>query len=96
MIDITGLDKAELLLELWNGSHAQSMSFFGQFTTQPSIDDARSFLESANYYADYFNGRVIKVDFRGDKVDGRLYDRNYGQGACERIIMNLKKKKGLV
>ena len=29
MINIKGLDKAEVLLALWKGSHAQGMSFLG-------------------------------------------------------------------
>ena len=39
MVDISGLDKAEVLLALWKGSHAQGMSFLGLESFD--IEDAR-------------------------------------------------------
>lgn len=86
MISIKGLDKALVLLSLWNRSHEQGMSFFGKFTSSPTVDDARKFLIEHDYYADYFNGRVIKVDFRGDEINPGLYDRDCGTGACAEAV----------
>ena len=37
-------------------------------------------------YIDRFNGRVLKMDLRGPTLDGRLYDRDNGNGAAERIV----------
>lgn len=93
MVDIKGLDKAEVLLALWKHSHEQGMSFFGTFTSQPTVEDCRQFLESSGGYADYFNGRVIKVDLRGnpDMINEALYDRDCGVGACARAIDSIRR-----
>jgi len=39
-----------------------------------------------NGYIDRFNGRAIKADLRGPTFDGRLYNRDNGNGAAERIV----------
>ena len=33
-----------------------------------------------DYQTDYFRGRAIKIDFRRDVIDYRLYDRDAGAG----------------
>jgi hypothetical protein len=44
-------------------------------------------------YIDYFQGRVIKTDLRGDAIDPRLYDRDNGAGAAERAVAKLRRHK---
>jgi hypothetical protein len=44
-------------------------------------------------YIDYFQGRVIKTDLRGDAIDPRLYDRDNGAGAAERAVATLRRHK---
>lgn len=90
MINIKGLEKARVLLALWKHSHEQGMSFFGTFTDNPTLNDCAEFLEKSGGYVDYFNGRVIKVDLRGDTINPALYDRDCGQGACERAINSIR------
>lgn len=92
MVDIKDLDKAEVILALWNGSHEQGMSFLGVKTPHPTIADAREWVErNPSMYFDYLNGRVIKCDISGDKFDPRMYDRDCGEGAAEAAIAKIRK-----
>jgi len=59
-IDITGIDKVELLKLLWNNSKpAVFYAFSG--TPAPLFND-RLANESINGYIHYFQGRLIKLD----------------------------------
>ena len=87
-IDITGLDKAEVLAALFNASKQQGMGLFQASGRQPmSIEDARQYTssESEQYY-DYQLGRVMKIDLSRDQLDTRLYDRDNGEGAGARAL----------
>ena len=94
VVDITGLDKAEVLLALYNNSRCQGLGFL-----QAIIDDdytlqnaRRDIDESPDHYFDYVRGRILKVDLSGDTFDSRLYDRDNGEGAAEAAIKALKEK----
>lgn len=90
MIDIKGLDKAEVLLALYNGSHCQGLSFLGSVDSY-TLDDARvDYENSRNKYFDYLHGHVLKVDLSGDEFDDALYDRDCGDGAAQRVINTLR------
>lgn len=92
MVSIKGLDKGLVLYKLWEGSHEQGMSSLGVFTRNLTVNDCRKAL-AKNKYIDYFNGRVIKVDFSRDEIDERLYDRDCGDGAAAAIISQLYPKE---
>lgn len=93
MVDIKGLDKAEVLLALYDGSHCQGMSFLGAVDSY-TLDDARADYEnSRDKYFDYLHGHVLKVDLSGDEFNGALYDRDCGEGAAQRVIDKLKASK---
>lgn len=89
MIDIKGLDKAKVLKALHDHSHTQGMSAFGIFTDNLTIADCREFLKKTKY-VDYFNGRVIKVDFSGDSFNETLYDRDCGAGAAAKAVDSIR------
>ena len=91
MIDIKGLDKVEVLLGLYNGSHVQGLGFL-QAVDNYTIKDAREDYEHSDGYFDYLHGRVLKVDLSGDSFDGWLYDRDNGEGAAQKVIDEIKKK----
>lgn len=92
MVTIKGLDKAEVILALWNRSHEQGMSFLGTKIPHPTIADAREWVErNPSLYFDYLNGRVIKCDISQDEFDPRLYDRDCGAGAAEAAIAKIRK-----
>lgn len=97
-IDIKGIDKAELLAALYNNSRAQGTGFLHFEAADMTRDQAQKIIEShpghaANtgpLYFDYLKGRVMKVDIGGDVLTPYLYDRDLGQGACERVINSLR------
>ena len=100
MVNIAGLDKAEVLLALWNASRMQGMSFLGFLASgELTLKQAKQEIESRkrktndgedSIYFDYLNGKVMKVDLGQDEFDPRLYDRDNGTGAAQHAIDNLK------
>lgn len=93
MIDISGLDKAELLAALHAGSHPLGMGWLHE-KGDLSIEEARLMIADYNrdLYFDYVTGRVMKVDLNGDQLNGRLYDRDNGEGACAAVVAKLRAK----
>jgi hypothetical protein len=90
MINISGLDKAEVLAALWNNSKSQGLSYMGlNGQIKMSKDDAIPFLSRNDKYFDYLNGRVLKIDLSEDEIDPRLYDRDNGQGAALKAIESI-------
>lgn len=68
MVNIEGLDKAQVLVALWNDSKMQGMSFLG-YTGELNVRRARELIEQARMtgmngeeeiYFDYLNGKVMK------------------------------------
>lgn len=93
MIDITGLDKAEVLAALWQSSKTQGMSFLGRTKSNfVDVEEARRLLEVQQSF-DYLYGHVMKVDLSGDSFDPYLYDRDVGVGAAQDVIDRLRKSK---
>ncbi len=95
VIDIKGLDKAEVLLALYNGSHCQGLGFLQAINTYTLEDAKRDYKEHIEYfngYFDYLHGRVLKVDLSGDSFDSWLYDRDCGEGAAARAIDELRRQ----
>jgi len=88
MIDIRGLDKAEVLKALYNASHPQGMGML-QFSPGPLTDDEVKKCMAHGTYFDYVKGRVMKVEIGGDDLDPRLYDRDNGDGAAFRALEEL-------
>lgn len=99
MVSIKGLDKAEVLLALYNASHVQGMGFLAA-VDKYDIEDARKDIEDMNttfngrLYFDYLHGRVIKTDISGDEFDPYLFDRDNGEGAAEKAIETLRNNGG--
>lgn len=88
MIDISKMNKCEVLAKLFNCSKSQGMGLF-----QPGNDiemtasEAEIHLDEAgDGYFDYLKGRVLKVDLSGDELDPRLYDRDNGPGAAKKAL----------
>lgn len=93
MIDITGLDKAQVLLALWKGSHCQGMSFLGMLNEGGglTLEKAQEMVNGRNQlYFDYVAGHVIKCDITNDQFDERLYDRDCGEGRAAEVISALR------
>lgn len=93
MIDISGYDKADVLIVLYEHARVQGRGFL-QATTEPmSKEEANDLLEEQTDF-DYLHGRVMKVDLSGNSFDPRLYDRDNGDGTAQRAIDSLKESEG--
>lgn len=98
MVDIKGLDKAEVLHALWHASHSQGLSFLGvkgNFTIERArelINSREDRHENDQYrlYFDYVDGHVIKCNLTGDTFDERLFDRDCGEGRAQIAIDELR------
>lgn len=103
MIDISGLDKADLLAALYNNSRPQGMGIMHYDPKPMTVEEARTFLNvgddlsqmfgdlpGRSMYFDYLKGRVMKVNLSGDELDAWGYDRDLGEGAAMRVISSLR------
>lgn len=91
MINIKGLDKAQLLVELYNHSHQQGMGMM-QPAKSLTVEDARKLLKQTTSF-DYLYGKVMKVDLSSDEqFEEWLYDRDNGQGMAKKIVDAMRKK----
>ena len=92
-IDISGLDRAEVLAALFNNSRQQGMGFMHQEgRAEMTIEDAREILKTQTDF-DYLRGRVMKLSIDSDSLDPWGYDRDNGQGAAERAINSIRVKQ---
>jgi hypothetical protein len=91
MIDISKLDKANVLCALYTHSHPQGRGWL-QSTPEPMTKEQAEALLKQGTYFDYVKGRVLKVDLSGTSFDPYLYDRDNGQGAAQRAIDAIRKR----
>ncbi len=90
MIDISRLDKAEVLRALYNNSKPQGLGFLHFTSELMTREEAVELLKQQSYF-DYIRGRVIKIDLSEQKnLDTQLYDRDNGDGAAQRAIDEMK------
>lgn len=90
MIDITGLNKADVLAALYNASRPQGMGFMHYDPTVMTRAEAELLLQQYPYF-DYLKGRVMKVSLKSDtEFDERFYDRDNGDGAAQSVITALR------
>jgi hypothetical protein len=92
MINIQGLDKAEVLAALYNNSKPLGMGMIHYDSSGMTKEEAVTILSRYKYF-DYLKGRVMKIDFSSDiEFNERLYDRDNGQGAAKAVIDSLRDK----
>lgn len=87
-IDISKLDKAEVLAALYNASKPLGMGFM-QFEAKPMTREEAAGLLTKQQYFDYLKGRVMKTAIQ-DSLDPWGYDRDNGDGAAARAIAALQ------
>ncbi|CEP03656.1 unnamed protein product (mitochondrion) [Plasmodiophora brassicae] len=84
MVDINGIDKVELLHELWNKREPARW-----YRGSGAFDHAEA--EGAVLrHIDYFEGRCIKTDLSGNMANAFFYDYDTGPGTFERIVQELR------
>lgn len=97
-IEIKGIDKAELLAALYNGTRPQGMGVLHARPGDMTAAEARTLIgdapEPRTGWFDYVHGRPIKVGFKGDMLlRADLYDRDApgGEGSAQRIVDSLRR-----
>jgi len=88
-VDISGLDKVDLLYELW--SNTSPASFFNAMPHIAPEFDAAEARKAIHSYVDYFCGRCIKCDLCADSVNPHSYDRDAGDGAFAKIVERMRR-----
>lgn len=88
-VDISGLDKVELLHALWRGQVVANF-YGGGMSPSFNIDHAK---KAVTGYIDYFSGRAMKTNLSGNTAEPRLYNRDAGAGAFERIVSEMRKQQ---
>jgi hypothetical protein len=102
MISIKGLDKAAVLVALYNNSKPLGSGFLHYDPLPMTLEEAQDIIKngsSEDYFGqiqttkfDYLKGRVMKVDLSGVEFDEWGYDRDNGTGAALRAL----KQAGLI
>lgn len=91
MIDISGLNKADVLAVLYNRSRPQGMGFLAYDEASMMREQAEELLQDSCRF-DYLSGRVMKINLKDDdSFDERLYDRDNGIGSAQSAIDELRK-----
>lgn len=89
MINIKGLNKAEVFKELYNHSKVQGFGIFQATGEDMTTKEAVALLKEKTDF-DYLYGKIMKVDLSSDeRFEEHLYDRDNGIGAASRAISSL-------
>lgn len=88
LVNISGLDKADLLLSLWLGGLRDTTTYFksgGFFSRQEALDAVKDEI-------DRFDTVFIVADLRQDLVDCTQYDNEHGYGRFLEIVEDQPRK----
>jgi hypothetical protein len=89
-VDISGLDRLELLHRLWERS-SPALFFSLESLDPPKWDEKTAAEALERNRIDYLMGRAIKCRFdETNQVDPRLYDRDNGQGAFKKVVDGMR------
>lgn len=90
MVNIEGLNKAEVLRDLYNASKVRGLGFFEATGVPMETTEAEELLKHTTDF-DYLYGKVMKIDLASDvEFKEWLYDRDNGEGAAQRVIDRLR------
>lgn len=94
-IDISGLNKADVLSALYEYAKPLGLGFFEYVPGPLPENEAQRFVsQNPGYlYFDYLKGRLMKVNITGDSFEERLFDRDNGTGMAAAAIADLRAKK---
>ena len=89
---ITGLNKAEVLVALYNRAKTVPVTQrYYDSNLNLSLEKAAELLKQ-NKYFDYLNGKVLKIDLSIDEIETSLYNRDNGENAAEESLQPLIEK----
>ncbi len=84
-IDISGIDKATLLIELYRRAQVKGLGAMHAKNEPMTRDEALAELKVSTDF-DYLHGRVMKVDLSENQMRIDLFDRDNGQGQAETAV----------
>lgn len=87
-INISKLDKAHVLMALYNNSKPLGLGFLHATSEPMKLVEAKALLCEQTYF-DYLKGRVMKIDLSTNDLRVDLYDRDNGAGAAEEALRDL-------
>ena len=92
-IDISGLNKSEVLAALYNRAKPLGLGILHFTPDNMSVEEAESVIaeRGGDLYFDYHNGRVMKVDLSKESLYAVNYDRDNGEGAAQQVIDSLRR-----
>ena len=101
MIDIRGIDKADLLAALVSNATSRGMGFLHDDGKPMTKAEAQRWIDAGRQhdtvpakapdgYFDYVKGRPVKCNIAGDYMNPVGYDRDHGEGAAERVVAGLR------
>ena len=91
-VDVTGLDKVEVLRALYARAKPLGMGFIHFVEGPLPLHEAQAAVRQQTYF-DYLKGRVMKVDISGDSINPRPFDRDNGVGSAAAAIAELKRSQ---
>jgi hypothetical protein len=95
-IDITGIDKAELLAALYNNAGVYGAGLFSQKELgneagkMMTKEQAQEYIDNRGLSIDYLHGKRMKVNLQGDRFNARRYNDDGGPKAI--MIVNALRK----
>ena len=92
MIDISQMNKAEVLQTLFNNSKRQGLGLLHPPRIL-SLEEAQSLMDTGNRYFDYVDGVVLKIDLSTNQLNTRLYNRDNGHLSAEKALNTLSSHK---
>lgn len=97
-VDIYGLDPAEVLARLW--TVAKTEERYGNTVQELSVEDASRYLKKCSrelnggqIYADYVEGKRIKIHMDNSIINTTTFDKEYGKGLANKVVNELRKEK---
>lgn len=88
-VNVAGLSRPAVIQALYAAAAPLGMGFL-QFRPGPLPDADAQALAEQDGWMDYVHGRPLKVKFEGETFISRLYDREYGPGAAQRVVDALR------
>ena len=92
LVDITGLDKVNLLRLLWKNSVMNGYCLINGYT-YPIFDEEKAKNAIEKGYIDKFNGRLIGTTLNEDFADSTKYDYYNGKDIFLEIVEKIRKNQ---
>jgi hypothetical protein len=85
-VELTEEQRPAALAALYNASKPLGMGILHYTPEEMTEAEAAELLKETSYF-DYLKGRVMKLNFKYEPLDLRLYDRDNGAGAGHRALV---------